>query len=93
MQIAHNSDPDTQAMTSQADIDGAAGDDLYEVAVLAAQHEDGTRGWATVCSLPIRQVAEQMAMAHVTRVDIKVEVVQIRRKGVVVADYRSDPSW
>ncbi|MEV1167367.1 hypothetical protein [Nonomuraea sp. NPDC049784] len=70
-------------------VDGTAGEDLYEVAVLA-EHQDGTRGWATVCSLPIRQVAELMAKAHVTRVDIEVEAVQIRHKGVVVADYRPD---
>ncbi|MDP4505085.1 hypothetical protein [Nonomuraea turcica] len=64
-------------------------EDLYEVAVLA-EHEDGTRGWAIVCSLPVRQVAEFMAKAHLMRVDIEVEAVQIRRRGVVVADYRPE---
>ncbi|MGI5290895.1 hypothetical protein ACQEVF_47335 [Nonomuraea polychroma] len=64
-------------------------EDPYEVAVLA-EHEDGTRGWAVVCSLPVRQVAEFMAKAHLMRVDIEVEAVQIWRRGVVVADYRPE---
>jgi hypothetical protein len=61
--------------------------DLYEVAVQATEHEDGTRGWATVCSLPVRQAAELIATSYRMRVDIEVQAVQIRRNGVVVADY------
>ncbi|MEU4326801.1 hypothetical protein [Nonomuraea dietziae] len=67
---------------------------LYEVAVLATEHEDGTRGWATVCSLPVRQAAELIAKAYVLRVDIEVQAVQIRRMGVLVADYLPPgPHW
>lgn len=65
--------------------------DLYEVAVLATEHEDGTRGWATVCTLPVRQAAELIAKAYLIRVDIEVEAVQIRRNGVVVVDYLPGP--
>ncbi|MET7334340.1 hypothetical protein [Nonomuraea sp. NPDC005650] len=67
----------------------APSDDLYEVAVLA-EHEDGTQGWAIVCSLPVRQPAELMAKAHLMRVDVQVEAVQIRHRGVIVADYRPE---
>lgn len=67
----------------------ASRDDLHEVAVLV-KHQDGTRDWTIVCALPMRRPAELLAKSHLMRVDVQVEAVQIRHRGVIVADYRPE---